>query len=120
MVADYNLLPGDAEVRLVGDALRLSAHVLASDKAQLWSQLYGRLMDEESPAIRRMLVDWPEGLWLRPLRRSLTAPGGRPGLSAWPNATCAAIRAASIVTNVIVCLFMILASQNKFECSFCQ
>jgi WD40 repeat protein len=76
LIADTDLLPADANARRVGGALRLSAHVLAGDKAQLWSQLYGRLVAEESPAIQEMLEDWPEELWLRPLRPSLTAPGG--------------------------------------------
>jgi WD40 repeat protein len=76
LVADYDLLPADADARRVGQALRLSAHVLTRDKAQLWSQLYGRLMGEQSAAIQEMLEDWPEELWLRPLRPSLTAPAG--------------------------------------------
>jgi hypothetical protein len=56
LIADSDLLPGDADARCVGEALRLSAHVLARDKAQLWSQLYGRLMGEASaPA-----AAWPD------------------------------------------------------------
>jgi WD40 repeat protein len=75
LIADYDLLPGDPDVQQVGDALRLSAHVLAGDKAQLWTQLYGRLMGEKFPAIQEMLAEWPKQPWLRPLRPSLTAPG---------------------------------------------
>jgi WD40 repeat protein len=75
LIADTDLLPADGDARRVG-ALHLSARVLAGDKVQLWSQMYGRLMGEESPAIQEMLEDWPEELWLRPLRSSLTGPGG--------------------------------------------
>ncbi|MGE0680929.1 MAG: hypothetical protein AB7P69_08505 [Candidatus Binatia bacterium] len=50
MLEDYDLLPDDAELRLVQSALRLSAHIVACDPAQLRSQLYARLLT--SPELR--------------------------------------------------------------------
>jgi hypothetical protein len=44
LLADYEQLPDDADLRLVQGAVRLSAHVLARDPAQLGGQLLGRLL----------------------------------------------------------------------------
>jgi WD40 repeat protein len=60
-------------------ALRLSAHVLAVAPDQLPAQLLGRLLDQKSPRIAFFLTQMTmaqRGPWLRPLTRSLTAPGG--------------------------------------------
>jgi WD40 repeat protein len=79
LVADYELLPDDIELRLVRDGLRLSAHVLARDPEQLPSQLSGRLPAGQGPAVQAVLArararqDHP---WLRPIRSSLAAAGG--------------------------------------------
>jgi WD40 repeat protein len=78
LVADFDLLPSDLELRLVRDALRLSAHVLARDAGQLPSQLHGRLPTEQRPAVQAMLAQArtrQHRTWLRPIRSSLAAPG---------------------------------------------
>ena len=43
LIADYNLLIDEPDLQKVRGALQLSAHILAVDKSQLKSQLYGRL-----------------------------------------------------------------------------
>ncbi len=66
-------------LRLIGGALRLSAHVLAGDPGQLPSQLWGRMQDlpqVEVQALLRQAGEAQDGPWLRPLTASLTAPGG--------------------------------------------
>ena len=79
LIADYNYLPEDKELQLVQSTLRLSANVIARDPRQLAGQLTGRLLGNTSPEIQVLLRQtaerkgWP---WLRPLRRSLTAPNG--------------------------------------------
>src|SRR5258707_12369158 len=63
----------------VAGALRLSAHVLAQDQAQLASQLLGRLLGEDDPEIHRLLETVQPHrptAWLRPLIASLTPSGG--------------------------------------------
>ena len=79
LIADYDFLPDDADLRLVRGALRLAAHVLAQDKTQLAGQLLGRLMTQEAPEIQALLEQarqWKGAPWLRPLTPSLTPPGG--------------------------------------------
>ncbi len=79
LIKDYDFLLDERDLRLVQGALLLSAHVLAQDKMQLRSQLYGRLMRQEAPEIKVMLEQIrqkKDGLWLRPLALSLTPPGG--------------------------------------------
>jgi len=69
----------DAEAKTVGDALRLSAHVLARDSDQLAGQLIGRLLGNDEPSIAALLKAAEEGPgqpWLCPQRRTLTPPGG--------------------------------------------
>ena len=79
LIADYEYLPEDADLRLVQSAVRLSAHVLARDQRQLAGQLTGRLLSNPAPNIQVLLKgaaesrSWP---WLRPLTRSLAPPGG--------------------------------------------
>jgi hypothetical protein len=79
LIADYEFLPSNTELRLVQGAIRLSAHVLIQDKTQLPGQLLGRLLSFESPEIQTMLEQarrWKAVPWLRPLIPSLTPPGG--------------------------------------------
>jgi hypothetical protein len=79
LIADYDYLLEDKDLQLVQSALRLSANVLARDPRQLAGQLTGRLLSNTSPGIQALLKQaaerkgWP---WLRPLKRSLTAPDG--------------------------------------------
>jgi WD40 repeat protein/transcriptional regulator with XRE-family HTH domain len=78
LLADYDQLPDDADLRLVQGALRLSAHVLGQDPAQLGGQLLGRLLGQPL-AIQWLLLQarlQASGPWLRPLVASLTPPGG--------------------------------------------
>ena len=67
------------EIELIHGTLRLSSHVLSHDQGQLAEQLLGRLMEEESPAIKSLLSQAKAGRhgpWLRPLTASLMPPGG--------------------------------------------
>jgi WD40 repeat protein len=79
LIADYRSLPDDADLRLVRDALVLSAHILSRDKAQLPGQLTGRLLSFQSSAIQGLLEKTRRAklkAWLRPLTASLRAAGG--------------------------------------------
>jgi WD40 repeat protein/serine/threonine protein kinase len=79
LIADYEFLPEDTDLRLVQSAIRLSAHVLARDHCQLAGQLTGRLLGDRAPNIQALLqqalqkTPWP---WLRPLKPTLAPPGG--------------------------------------------
>src|SRR5260221_420340 len=79
LIADYEYLPAKADLRLVQLAIQLSAHILARDYRQLGSQLIGRLLGNSAADIQALLngaaesKPWP---WLRPLKPSLTPPGG--------------------------------------------
>lgn len=75
LITDYDLLPGDADAQLVGDALRLAAHVLVGDKAQLWSQLHGRPMVEVS------LVE--ESAYARAMEQVLSTLAGSDAKPRW-------------------------------------
>lgn len=78
LIDDFNLVD-DGDARLVQGAIRLSAHILSHDKAQLPSQLLGRLLFSGSAGIQSMLRQAElSGVrpWLRPLQSSLTRPGG--------------------------------------------
>jgi hypothetical protein len=93
LIADYNFLDDEEKLRLIQSAIRLSAHVVARDSRQLAGQLIGRLLGNRTPSIQALVNQaadkkaWP---WLRPLKRSLTVPGGplirtlQGGLSAHP------------------------------------
>ncbi len=79
LIADYDYLAVKEELRLIQSAIRLSAHVLASDARQLAGQLTARLLGNTSPSIQALLKQAAEAKvspWLRPLKRTLTAPGG--------------------------------------------
>lgn len=78
LVADYGFY-SDVDVELVGEAIRLSAHVLVHDKHQLAGQLLGRLSESLSDAVRhlrRRAEDWNGSPWLRPMTAALIPPGG--------------------------------------------
>jgi WD40 repeat protein len=79
LIADYDFLPEDKDSQLVQSAIRLSAHVLASDPRQLAAQLLGRLLGHRTIQIRSLLKqakEWKTSHWLRPLKPTLTRPGG--------------------------------------------
>ena len=79
LLADYSAFAEkDEELRLVRDALRLSAHVLAQNTAELPGQLLGRLLDRQEVGIREFLEESERfgTAWLRPRKASLTRPGG--------------------------------------------
>ncbi len=82
LVADYNYLgKEDSVTRMVQGALQLSAHILAQDTTQLASQLLGRLVVDDEPAIKTLTqqVIGSQGrstVWLRPVKAALISPGG--------------------------------------------
>ncbi|MDT9184679.1 MAG: WD40 repeat domain-containing protein, partial [Limnospira sp. PMC 289.06] len=85
LINDYDLLlpllVGEEQetLSLIQGALRLSAHILASDTTQLVGQLWGRLLSFEQPEIVALLAQaqqWQEKPWFRPLTANLTPPGG--------------------------------------------
>ncbi|HSS52488.1 MAG TPA: TIR domain-containing protein [Thermoanaerobaculia bacterium] len=79
LIADYEALAGDPELRRIQGALRLSAHVLARHPEELAPQLLGRLLDREDRETQLLLDgarSWRGGLWLRPRTASLIRPGG--------------------------------------------
>jgi WD40 repeat protein len=80
LLADYDaLVSDDPDLRLVENALRLSAHVLADHPGQLPGQLLGRLLGRTEPGIVALCEHahlTPSGLWLRPRSGSLVQPGG--------------------------------------------
>jgi WD40 repeat protein len=91
LIADYDLalkselLASDGGLqrkagclKLIQDALRLSAHILAQDKTQLAGQLLGRLLSFEVPEIQGILEQakqWKAAAWLRTITPTLTPPG---------------------------------------------
>jgi WD40 repeat protein/serine/threonine protein kinase len=79
LIGDYEYLPAGVDLRQTQAAIRLSAHVLARDHRQLAGQLMGRLLGNAAPNIQDLLKEaarWQSWPWLRPLKRSLTPPGG--------------------------------------------
>lgn len=66
-------------LRLLEEAIRLSAPALGRDKTQFAGQLCGRLLAHESAEVQAVLHkarQWAGAPWLRPLTQSLTSPGG--------------------------------------------
>jgi len=94
LMTDYDSLSEDPDAGLVRDALRLSSHVIAADKAQLAGQLLGRLMALPSPPIQALLDgagEKEDEPWIRPLTPNLMPPGTPllrtlKGHSGWVNA----------------------------------
>jgi len=79
LISDYDYLPDNSNLRLVQDAMRQSAHVLARDKTQLAGQLLGRLQSFQETRIQSILKQargWNGSLWLCPLTASLTSVDG--------------------------------------------
>jgi hypothetical protein len=55
LIEDYAYLPEDKDLQLVQSSIRLSAHVLARDPAQLAGQLIGRLFSDTAPVIQALV-----------------------------------------------------------------
>lgn len=73
LIADLEYLKPAREPQLIQAALRLSAHVLAQDKTQLWSQLAGRLDSDQCPSLIHSFC--MDQVMLIPCCPSLTLPG---------------------------------------------
>src|SRR5580698_940481 len=52
LIADYDYLPENKDLRTVQSAIRLSSHVLVRDCRQLAGQLTGRLLGNKTPSIQ--------------------------------------------------------------------
>ncbi|MGI8504557.1 MAG: NB-ARC domain-containing protein, partial [Hassallia sp.] len=78
LIADYNLLPENANLQLLQRTLLLSGHILAEDKRQLAGQLWGRLQCFQASEIQQLLQQAKQNqtTWLRPVTASLTTPDG--------------------------------------------
>ena len=78
LIADYNLLPENANLQLLQRTLLLSGHILAEDKRLLAGQLWGRLQCFAASEIQQLLQQAKQNqtTWLRPLIASLTRPDG--------------------------------------------
>jgi GTPase SAR1 family protein len=77
LLSDYNFFPEDRELRLVQNAVRLSANQLSRDCYQLPAHLHGRLLGEKAPAIHDLIKNAAQKAakpWLRPCVASLTIP----------------------------------------------
>ncbi|MGH8608362.1 MAG: NB-ARC domain-containing protein [Gammaproteobacteria bacterium] len=78
LVREFGYASESSPLRNLRDALRLSSHVLAKSKSQLPGQLLARLPESEG-SLRQSILERASNTrepWLRPLRPSLTAPGG--------------------------------------------
>lgn len=78
LLADFAQAPADDNLQWLHKMLLLSSHVLAKDRAQLATQLLGRLASPAPPlglAVPETLAPGRRA-WLRPLTPSLVGPGG--------------------------------------------
>ncbi|MGH8625173.1 MAG: DUF4062 domain-containing protein, partial [Gammaproteobacteria bacterium] len=78
LVREFGYASESSPLRNLRDALRLSSHLLAKSKSQLPGQLLARLPESEG-SLRQSILERASRTrepWLRPLRPSLTAPGG--------------------------------------------
>jgi|GEM_PF-2419088 len=87
LIEDYDLalqptiqLPNEGKntLRLIQEAIRLSAHVLEKDKQQFAEQLFNRLALDTNPQIQTLLQQAKQSKtapWLRPVKPSPTAAG---------------------------------------------
>lgn len=78
LIGDYEFLPNDPEVRMIQQALQLSAYVLDKDPKQLASQLFGRLRSIDLPEIQAFLEKvgrTQRRPWIEPLCCGLWKPG---------------------------------------------
>ncbi len=77
---DFNYIREDKTLRVIQEAIRLSAPILSKDVSQLGSQLIGRLQELDIPALRDLvasirIADKPEPAWLDPTKVNLDIPG---------------------------------------------
>jgi hypothetical protein len=75
LIADYDYLPKEADLRTVQSVLRRSAHILACNPRELLGQLLGRLpgnLSQNIDGLRSQASEHRSFPWLRPLVRSLT------------------------------------------------
>ncbi len=66
-------------LKIINDAIKLSANTLVDDVEQFSAQLWGRLQEYDLRDIQGFLEEAKQSKqkpWLRPLRASLTKPGG--------------------------------------------
>ena len=79
LISDYTGLAGEGqELRLIRDAIGISAHILGRDRRQLAPQLLGRLLNRKEEHVQRLMDgarSWNQELWLRPRTASLTSGG---------------------------------------------
>ncbi|MGD2218064.1 MAG: hypothetical protein PVJ64_15005 [Gemmatimonadales bacterium] len=78
-MADRSAGYGHESLRLVLDALRLSAHVVRRDPTQLAGQLTSRLLTADDPTVTRLRQqahDWQAGVWVRLLVPTVEQAGG--------------------------------------------
>ncbi len=81
LLRDFTLLANGEELDKLVAALRASRHVLADNKAELPTQLLGRLKGASEAELLSLLDGasrWRGVSWLRPLVASLEAPGASP------------------------------------------
>ncbi len=74
LLADYEYVSGDSDMRTIRSAIRLSAHALSKDGGQLAAQVRGRLLHVRSSLVRSLLnqtLQPPHRCWLLPLTESL-------------------------------------------------
>ena len=74
LIADYDYLPKETDLRTVQSVLRQSAHILAGNPRELPGQLLGRLpggLSQEIDGLREEASEHHGFPWLRPLRPSL-------------------------------------------------
>lgn len=78
LIQDLDLAEKDSELQHLRQQLRLSAHILTKEPAELASQFLGRLQPSEGPGVALLLrsIDRP-GIWLRPRQPSLSGLGPR-------------------------------------------
>ena len=79
VIADFGPGQSSPALRVLADALRLSAPALAGAPAELRSQLVGRLLGRDEPGLAEFVRAASTGCaqpWLRPLQATLDAPGG--------------------------------------------
>ena len=66
-------------LKLIQSAIRLSAHVLVNNPAEIATQLYGRLLSSDEPMIQKFLdqvMNIQVTPWFHPITRSFTSSGG--------------------------------------------